>query len=287
MNAMHIIDECRNIIQAAKSEIKVPEFSFGLGKIFSWDLYPTSTSIDGYGKLETKSRAKKICRSAYDNRENAVKQKAAVYANHIAWLVGENGFAGGVAEIVDNAIKRCAELLDGLGIKLPDGINVAAPVVELDKSVLVRELCEDVVDYEKPFTFNDYFPLYCDINEFEHETLNRLGMWVNKTEYYCDCLECIEQMLDTLNRDLRYNCKRVWVRYFPTSVSADSPVEALAMLGERLEQSYLEKEGVPNNFSEYCEAVREALDLWLIDIVANVNGLPVSAESTDIHNDEE
>lgn len=277
MNAIRIIDECRNIIQEAKSEINVPDFSFGLGKIFSWDLYPSSTSIDGYGKLETRSRAKKICRIAYDNREKAVKEKASVLADHIEQLVG--GFADDAAEIVDNALKRCAELLDGLGIELPDGIDVAAPAVEPDKSVLIRELCEDVVDYDKPFTFNYYFPLFCDINEFENETLNRLGMWVNKTEYYCDCLECIEQMADDLNRGLRYNCKRVWVRYFPSSVSADSPVDKLALFGERLEQSYLEKEGVPNNFSEYCEAVGEALDLWLGDIVARMNGLTEMAES--------
>lgn len=266
-----VVEECKSIIEEAKSEIKVPEFSFALGKMFSWDLYPSSTSIDGYGKLETKSRAKKICRTAYDNRENAVRKNAGVYADHFMRLV--DGFADGVMEITDNAVKRCSELLDGLEVELHDNINVAAPVVGLDKSVLIRELCDDVVDYEEPFTFNDYFPLFCDINEFENETINRLGMWVTRTEYYCDCLECIEQMLDTMNRQLRYNCKRVWVRYFPSSVSANTPVEALAMFGERMEQSYRKKEGVPNDFSEYCEMVREALNLWLGDITAAVNEL--------------
>lgn len=272
------VEECKRIIDAAKSEIKVPEFSFALGRIFSWDLYPSSTSINGYGKLETKSRARKICRSAYDNRENAVRKNAAVYAEHFVRLVG--GFADNVSRITDNALKKCGVLLDGIGIELPERIDVAAPAFELDKSALTAELCEDVVDYEKPYTFNEYFPLYCDIDEFEYETINLLGMCVTKTEYSCDCMELIEQILKDINGYLLNNFKRVWVRYFPTSVSADTAAEALTILGERMEQSCYAVEGVPNNFSEYCEAVANALDLLLEDIASVVSGLSEAADNT-------
>lgn len=277
MPSDELIERCRKIIRDAKSEIKLPDIDFGLYGVNSWDLLPSITFLNSSSRFDVKRRAREICKKAYENRKNAVKEKSEFLAERLYGALENNSFVNWVRDIADGALVKCRALLDAAYIPNDAApIDIPFPMISVELSELVQTLREDVVD-DKLFSFDTYFPGYCVIHEFDYGIENpfifwlQTGTWINKTDYSCDCLDCIAEMAKDLNRALSTNFKRVWVKYFSNVVDKTDDLEALLLLAEVYDRRASGTDDVPGTLAEYCAAVCDELDMRFEEMFDSVN----------------
>lgn len=237
------IEECKKIVETAKQEIKIPEFS--CSEISGWDLLSKNTYVHGCSsEYEVKSKMKDFCQRAYDHRERVLKEKADIFSGNLDNLIGNNEFCKKISDTTSKAILDCNELLKNAGVVLPvaliEPVDVTFPTLAFDKYAVWQEVCEDVVEYGGYYNVSQYLDMYCeDVNEFERYTgTGAFGRMKYKKEYSCDCAKSIREMAKDMNGSYEGNCRRIWNRYFPEKASAKT---------------------APENYSEYCETVKSVL----------------------------
>lgn len=246
------IEKCGKIVEAAKGEMKIPEFSYS--EITSWDLLSKNTYVHGCSsEYEVKSKMKDFCQRAYDHRERTLKDKADIFSNNLDGLIGNNEFCNKISGIASKAILDCNEVLKNAGVVLPvlliEPISVAFPAIVFDKHSVWQEVCEDVVEYGGYYTVSQYLDMYCeDVDEWERYVgTGAFGRSKYKKEYSCDCAKSIREMAKDMNGSYEGNCRRVWNRYFPEKASAKA---------------------TPGNYSEYCATVKSVLSQRLDSLTA-------------------
>ncbi|MCM1166603.1 MAG: hypothetical protein NC299_04050 [Lachnospiraceae bacterium] len=274
MTSEELIERCRKIIEDAKSEIKLPNIDFKDYEVTTWDLFPSLTFTDSTSKLEIKRKAKEMCREAYDNRNNAVNEKAEYLAKRLYNALGDNAFLKWARDTANGALDKCRVLLDAANIPCSlEQIDVPFPTISVDYYDLVRELKDDVVESDDLYSFDNYFSNYCTIEEFSYGTGNplifRLQFGMNMTDYRCDIMDYLDEIAKDLNSSLSINFKRIWVKYFSDEVKANM-LDGLLLLVEINNRRAGGTENVPNTLAEYCAAVYDVLDARLEKISESV-----------------
>lgn len=212
------IEECKKIIDKAKSNWQVPQFR--CSEISGRDLQHKSTFVRGCNsRSDCQWQIRQLVEKAYENRKDVLVDKGFEFAD----MLGE--YASGIfgnkyLETVNEAVIICGETMKQSGViistELVKPLNITLPTVKFDRLEVRCEVTEDCYHCGSPYTLHEYLDNYCDdIDEFEHYAgRGAFGRDKYKKEYSCDCSKAISEMAKDMNGQFVKNCHKVWNKFF-------------------------------------------------------------------------
>lgn len=253
------IEKCGKIVEAAKGEMKIPEFS--CSNISDNDLSTEKSFFPSCkSEYDVMSKMRRVVQHAYDQREEVIRYKADRFTNKLEQLIGNNAFIKEVNDLFDKAILRCNDIMKEVGVvssvSLIKSIDIPLPSVVFNRNTIWQDVCEDVVEYGGYYTVDQYLDMYCNIDERDHFV--GYGFFNNEkyeTQYSGNCFKCILEMAGDMHKTYYNNCRKIWGHYFPDKASV--PIN-----GE-----------IPNNYTEYCLAVKNELDHRLKSMISEAKNV--------------